>query len=160
MQAASLRLLIAGDGALRAALEAEIAQRALGDVVWLAGERRDVPEVMRALDVFALPSQAEGISNTILEAMASGLPVVATRVGGNAELVQEGRTGTLVAAQDPAALGAALLAYGSDAGLRVAHGAAGQARVAAEFSLDGMVARYAGVYEQALAAAGVPVGGR
>ena len=62
--------------------------------------------------------------------------------------------------RDPAALGAALLAYGSDAGLRVAHGAAGQARVAAEFSLDGMVARYAGVYEQALAAAGVPVGGR
>ena len=159
-RAAQLRLLIAGDGALRAAVEAEIAQLALGDVVWLAGERRDVPDVMRAFDVFALPSQAEGISNTILEAMASGLPVAATRVGGNAELVQEGVSGTLVPAQDPAALGAALLAYGSDADLRAAHGAAGRARVAAEFSLDGMVARYAGVYEQALAAAGVPPGGR
>ena len=71
-----LRLLLAGDGPLRATLEAEIRSSGLEDAVWLAGERADVPAVMRALDVFALPSRAEGISNTVLEAMASGLPVV------------------------------------------------------------------------------------
>ena len=60
------------------------------------GERADVPDLMRAFDLFVLPSVGEGMSNTILEAMASGLPVVATRVGGNPELIEEDVTGTLV----------------------------------------------------------------
>ncbi len=148
--AAALRLVLAGDGPLRGALEAEIRRAGVGDVVWLAGERSDVPELMRALDVFVLPSQAEGISNTILEAMASGLPVVATAVGGNAELVVPGETGVLVPAADPAALADALRLQAEDAAMRHACGAAGRRRVEAGFSLDGMVERYAALYRKLL----------
>ncbi len=146
----SLRLLLAGDGPLRAELAAEIRAAGLDEVVWLAGERADVPEVMRALDVFALPSRAEGISNTILEAMASGLPVVATAVGGNAELVVPGGTGALVAAEDPRGMAEALLCYASDAALRQEQGLAARRRVEAEFSIERMVGRYAELYESLL----------
>ena len=147
---AQLRLLIAGDGPQRAEVEAEIAAAGIGDITWLAGERSDVPEVMRALDIFVLPSRAEGISNTILEAMASGLPVAATDVGGNAELVAAGETGALVPAQDPQAMAQALLRYTADAALRQSHGAAGRERVERNFSIDNMVARYTRLYEQLL----------
>ena len=145
-----LRLLIAGDGPQRAEVEAEIAATGIGDITWLAGERNDVPEVMRALDVFALPSRAEGISNTILEAMASGLPVVATEVGGNAELVAAGETGLLVPAEDPQRMAEALLRYTADAALRQNHGAAGRQRVERNFSIDNMVMRYTQLYESLL----------
>ncbi|MDY0045850.1 MAG: TIGR03088 family PEP-CTERM/XrtA system glycosyltransferase [Thauera propionica] len=145
-----LRLAIAGDGPLRPAVEEEIRRHRLSDAVWLAGERRDVPEVMRGFDVFALPSKAEGISNTILEAMSSGLPVVATAVGGNAELVSESKTGALVPAEDPAAMADALLCYASDAALRHRHGQAGRLKVEQSFSLAGMVARYTDLYERLL----------
>jgi sugar transferase (PEP-CTERM/EpsH1 system associated) len=147
---ARLRLVIAGDGPQRAEVEAEIAATGIGDITWLAGARSDVPELMRALDIFALPSRAEGISNTILEAMASGLPVVATDVGGNAELVAAGETGALVPAQNPDAMAHALLRYTSDAALRQNHGAAGRKRVEQNFSIDNMVARYTNLYEQSL----------
>lgn len=147
---AKLRLAIAGDGPLRPAVEEEIRRHRLSDAVWLAGERRDVPDVMRGFDVFALPSKAEGISNTILEAMSSGLPVVATAVGGNAELVSESKTGALVPAEDPAAMADALLCYASDAALRQEHGLAARRRVEAEFSIERMVTRYAELYESLL----------
>lgn len=147
---AKLRLAIAGDGPLRPAVEEEIRRHRLSDAVWLAGERRDVPDVMRGFDVFALPSKAEGISNTILEAMSSGLPVVATAVGGNTELVSESKTGALVPAEDPAAMADALLCYASDAALRHRHGQAGRLKVEQSFSLAGMVARYTDLYERLL----------
>ena len=147
---AQLRLLIAGDGPQRAEVEAEIAASGIGDITWLAGARSDVPEIMRALDIFALPSQAEGISNTILEAMASGLPVVATEVGGNAELVAAGETGALVPAQDPHAMAQAFLRYTADAALRQSHGAAGRQRVERSFSIDNMVERYTRLYQSLL----------
>jgi glycosyltransferase involved in cell wall biosynthesis len=104
--------------------------------------------MLRGLDVFALPSRYEGISNTIIEAMASGLPVVATRVGGNAELVIEGETGMLVAAEDPNAMAAALHSYVASHERRRAHGAAGRARVEARFSLRNMVDGYLAVYDE------------
>lgn len=147
---ARLRLVIAGDGPQRAEVEAAIAATGIGDITWLAGERSDVPEIMRALDVFALPSRAEGISNTILEAMASGLPVVATEVGGNAELVAAGETGLLVPPEDPQRMAEALLRYTADAALRQDHGAAGRQRVERNFSIDNMVARYTQLYESLL----------
>ena len=142
------RLLIAGDGPLRAEVEAEILAHGLTESVWLAGERRDVPAGMRALDVFILPSRSEGISNTILEAMASALPVIATKVGGNGELVGHEHSGLLVEAADPQGMAVGLLRYAADVSLRRGHGAAGRARVEEEFSLDGMVARYQGMYER------------
>lgn len=85
---ARLRLVMVGEGPLRQEALEVLAAGDATHLAWLPGERSDVPEVMRALDCFVLPSLAEGISNTILEAMASGLPVLATRVGGNAELVE------------------------------------------------------------------------
>lgn len=152
MGSQSLRLLIVGDGPQRAEVEAEIRATGIGDLTWLAGERKDVPAVMRTLSIFALPSRAEGISNTILEAMASGLPVVATDVGGNPELVAAGETGLLVPAQDPEAMAHALLRYTADAALRHKHGEAGRVRVEQHFSIDNMVARYTRLYDSLLGA--------
>jgi glycosyltransferase involved in cell wall biosynthesis len=99
--------------------------------------------------VFALPSKAEGISNTILEAMATGLPMAVTRVGGNSELVVDNATGFLVPPDDPQALAAALAPYLEDPKLAQIHGANGRARAEAEFSLDRMVDRYLSVYDRA-----------
>lgn len=148
-----LRLAIAGDGPQRGDVEAAVRESGVGDKIWLAGERADVADVMRSFDLFVLPSRAEGISNTILEAMASALPVVATDVGGNAELVAAGETGLLVPAADDAAMADAISRYALDPGLRRLHGDAGRQRAMSEFSLDGMVERYRALYETLLAAA-------
>ncbi len=146
-----LRLVLIGDGPLRAQAAAMLAAEDAGALAWLAGSRDDVPRLLRGLDVFVLPSLAEGISNTILEAMACGLPVVATRVGGNPELVIEGETGMLVPAADPAALAGALGNYLRDPSLARRHGRAGRERVEREFSLHAMVQRYLAVYDDVLA---------
>jgi sugar transferase (PEP-CTERM/EpsH1 system associated) len=153
---ARMRLVIVGDGPLRGPLQRAIEAAGLGDVAWLAGEQADVPAWLRAFDLFALPSRSEGISNTILEAMACGLPVVATRVGGNAELVDAPVTGVLVPAGDEAALADALLAALADPARARAQGAAGRLRVEQRFSLDAMVASYEAMYERLLARRGVP----
>jgi glycosyltransferase involved in cell wall biosynthesis len=145
-----LCLLIAGDGPLRAEVEDEVRACGLGARIWLAGEREDVPEVLRSLDFFVLPSISEGISNTVLEAMASALPVVATAVGGNSELVVDGETGVLVPPADPAALATALSTCAADAALRQRLGQAGRRRVEQGFSLDGMVERYTDLYQHLL----------
>jgi sugar transferase (PEP-CTERM/EpsH1 system associated) len=139
-------LAIVGEGPSRSALESEIRQRGLSDRVRLLGERRDVPTLLRALDVFVLPSRAEGMSNTILEAMATGLPVIATDVGGNPELVEPDVTGRLVPSGDPNALEAALRVYVSDSYLRSQQGKAGRERVLQHFSLDRMAQAHRGLY--------------
>ena len=113
--AARLRLIVAGDGPERPVLQAAARSFSLGDQVWFAGARDDVPDLLRAMDVFVLPSRNEGISNTILEAMASALPVIAARVGGNPELIADGETGVLYDPAAPTGLAAALEAYASDA---------------------------------------------
>ena len=105
---------------------------------------------MRGLDCFVLPSRAEGISNTILEAMACGLPVVATDVGGNGELVDAGHTGSLVRSGDAGALAQALSLLAQDPALARAHGRAGRERVLVRFSLQSMVASYQRVYDDVL----------
>ena len=144
-----LRLVMIGDGPLRAQVLQVLEQAGLAQFAWLPGERDDVAAIMRALDVFVLPSLAEGISNTILEAMATGLPVVATAVGGNPELV-DGRCGHIVPSADPAAMAQALLTYHSDAGLRARHGRAARARAKGSFSIAAMVQSYMDVYERKL----------
>jgi len=105
---------------------------------------------MRGLDCFVLPSLAEGISNTILEAMASGLPVIATRVGGNAELMEPDMTGRLVPAADSAALSREMLRYVAEPALARRHGRAGRNRAERRFSLDRMVDQYHDLYARAL----------
>lgn len=146
-----VRLVMAGSGPLRAEAQAWLDAAGLGELAWLPGERADVPDVMRGLDCFVLPSLAEGISNTILEAMASGLPVVATEVGGNAELVVSGQTGELVPAADVEALAAAMARVAADKGRAAAWGAAGRQRVEQQFSLMAMVDAYQALYDRLLA---------
>jgi sugar transferase (PEP-CTERM/EpsH1 system associated) len=147
---ARVRLVLAGDGPLRAEAAALLEGAGLAQLAWLPGARSDIADILRGLDIFVLPSKAEGISNTILEAMATSLPVVATDVGGNPELVVDGQTGRLVPKEDPAALAAALLDYLDRPELIAEHGAAGLARVREGFSLDGMVNRYMAVYDALL----------
>jgi glycosyltransferase involved in cell wall biosynthesis len=106
--------------------------------------------LLQCLDCFALPSLAEGVSNTILEAMACGLPIVATRVGANGELVAEGVTGRLVPAADSAALAREMLAYFDDPALAARHGHAARLRAEREFSLERMVDRYHRLYTSVL----------
>jgi sugar transferase (PEP-CTERM/EpsH1 system associated) len=148
--AGSLRLVMLGDGPLRADCLAQLHAAGLTDQVWLPGSRDDVPAVMQQLDVFVLPSLAEGVSNTILEAMATGLPVVATAVGGNAELVAHGETGVLVPPSAPATLAAALADYVRDGTRRRAHGMAARQRVERLFGLPEMMARYTELYDSVL----------
>ncbi|HOY00327.1 TIGR03088 family PEP-CTERM/XrtA system glycosyltransferase [Zoogloea sp.] len=145
--AALARLILVGEGPLRKVLEAEISRERVDGHVWLAGERGDVPNVMSGFDCFVLPSKAEGISNTILEAMAAGLPVVATAVGGSGELVENGVTGVLVPPQDADSLAGALQPYLIRRELAAEQGRAGRKRVETFFSIDGMVGQYAGLYQ-------------
>jgi sugar transferase (PEP-CTERM/EpsH1 system associated) len=148
------RLVLVGEGPLRAEAQAALAEGGAADLAWLPGERADVPDVMRGLNCFVLPSLAEGISNTILEAMACGLPVLATAVGGNPELVSAGRTGELVPADDVEAMAQALVRLASDSVRARAMGQAGRAEVERRFSLQAMVAAYLGLYDRMLSSDG------
>ena len=148
---ARLRLVLVGDGPLRAECEAILREGGAQALAWLPGERSDVADVMRGLDCFVLPSLAEGISNTILEAMASALPVIATRVGGNADLVLQDRSGCVVPAGDVQALADAVARLAADPAGAAAMGRLGRQEVARRFSLGAMVAAYEGVYNRLLA---------
>ena len=145
-----IRLMIVGDGPLREQVQACLEEGEVADLAWLTGARDDVAELLRCMDIFVLPSLAEGISNTLLESMACGLPTVATDVGGNKELVSKGNTGFLVQAADPTSMAEALLRYINDQTLRHEHGENGRKRVEQLFSLDGMVQRYLSLYDEAL----------
>jgi sugar transferase (PEP-CTERM/EpsH1 system associated) len=149
-----LRLVMVGEGPLRDAAAGVLQDAGLADYAWLPGNRNDVPAIMRGLDLFVLPSLAEGVSNTILEAMATGLPVVATAVGGNPELIEHGATGALVAPDDPAAMAAALGLYARDADRCRRHGAAALRAVERRFRMEVMVNSYTTVYDELLAATG------
>ncbi len=145
-----LRLVMIGDGPLRAEAMKVLNAAGLADSAWLPGERRDVPQIMHGLNAFALPSLAEGISNTVLEAMASGLPVIATAVGGNADLVQHGHTGYIVPPAYPAAMAQRLVELASDTQQSRAMGQAGRQRVLDCFSMQAMVTTYQAVYDDQL----------
>ncbi len=145
-----LRCIMVGDGPMRGALEVAIAEAGLGDVVWLTGDRDDVPALIGCMDLFLLPSLGEGISNTILEAMASGLPVIATDVGGNPELVAQGITGMLFPVGDANALADAILRLDAQPELRARMGKAARARARADFDWDKAVDAYVQVYDDLL----------
>jgi glycosyltransferase involved in cell wall biosynthesis len=147
---ARLRLLIVGDGPLYPVLIQMIEQFALQDIVWMAGDRKDVPELLQAMDIFVLPSLGEGISNTVLEAMASGLPVVATAVGGNIELVEEDFNGSLVPAGDHQALSNAMAALLKNARERARQGSNARQRVCQHFDWGCTVYAYLRLYDELL----------
>jgi L-malate glycosyltransferase len=144
-----VEFIMAGDGPLRAELEREAATLGIGDRVIFLGDRRDIAAVMASLDVAVLTSDSESLSNVILEAMASGLPVVAYGVGGNVELVNESR-GELVSAGDEAGFAAAVERLLTAPARRAELG--NQARKFAEenFSLDNVRARYEACYRELL----------
>jgi sugar transferase (PEP-CTERM/EpsH1 system associated) len=146
-----LRLVLIGDGPLRGRCASILDEGGAGELAWLPGEQQHIPELLRSMDIFVLPSISEGSSNTIIEAMASGLPVVATNVGGNPELVEVERTGMLVPSRDPEAMADAIRTYIPDSARRRAHGRAGWRLATAKFSLDTMIGRYMDLYEAALA---------
>ena len=145
-----VRLLIVGDGPLLAPLQSLIDELGLSEVALLPGASNQVPELMRAMDVFVLPSLNEGVSNTLLEAMASGLPVLASRVGGNPEMVPQGAGGQLFAAGDVGLLSQLLERYVDEPDLRRVHGLHARAWVEQRFSIQSMVRSYASFYDQSL----------
>lgn len=142
------RLWLIGDGPLRSESVGLLKDAGLLDQAWMPGDRDDIPDILRCLDIFVLPSKAEGISNTILEAMATGLPVLATRVGGNPELIVAGETGMLVEKENPEAMATVLAEWVADSDKRRRFGEAGLGRIRQGFSIDNMVARYQQVYDE------------
>lgn len=143
---ARLRLVIIGDGKERALIEAALAETSTKEITWMPGFRDDTPSLYRALNMFVLPSLREGISNTLLEAMASARPVIAARIGGNPEIVPEGEVGQLVEPGDADALAQAIENYVDNPSLAQRHGEAGRAHVLRSFSLDSMVKSYDDIY--------------
>jgi glycosyltransferase involved in cell wall biosynthesis len=152
----SFEAVIVGDGPDRPRLEEEIETLGLTGPVRLAGERRDVPELLAAADVFVLPSVSEGLPVSVLEAMAAGLPVVASRVGGVPEQVSDGQTGLLVEPGDPNALAAALARLIAEPSLRRRLGAAGRARAEQAFDLDPFRRAHVELYSRELARRRLP----
>ena len=143
-----LRLSIVGDGPLMGAVREQVASLGLQDVVWLPGARADVAALLHGFSLFALPSLAEGTPVSMLEAMACGLPVVASKVGGIPEVVTDGVEGSLVPVQDKEALARTLASYVRDPALRRQRGEAAHARVEAAFSMRAMLAEYGKLYDR------------
>jgi len=144
---ARLRLLIVGDGPARAECQALLNRAGAAQRAWLPGARADLAQLMRAMDLFVLPSLVEDRSNAILEAMASGLPVVATAVGVNTELVHPGFTGILVPPMSPELLASAIADYCRIPEMAVRHGARARSQVIARHSMPAMARDYLAVYD-------------
>ncbi|WP_394778178.1 TIGR03088 family PEP-CTERM/XrtA system glycosyltransferase [Undibacterium sp.] len=143
----TLRLQIVGDGPLMAQLQEQVQAAGLADHIWLAGARSDIAELMRGFSVFVLPSFAEGTPVTLLEAMSSGLPVIASAVGGIPDVVSEQHTGMLVQATDYEAIAAALADYYRQPQRMAAHGAAGRLLVEQRYSIAAMLQNYTKLYD-------------
>ncbi len=144
----SFQLRIAGDGPCRASLEQQAQRLGIQRHVHFLGQIHHVPELLAGARLFVLPSRTEGISLTLLEAMARGLPVVACRVGGNPEVVAEEQTGILVPAENPKELAQALFRLWTQPDLCATMGMAGRRRVEELFDVRRMVAEYEKLYHQ------------
>ncbi|MEJ6002475.1 TIGR03088 family PEP-CTERM/XrtA system glycosyltransferase [Paucibacter soli] len=142
-----LRLMIVGDGPLLEALRQQAQELGVTPACWFTGPRDDVARLMGTMDLFVLPSLNEGISNTLLEAMATGLPLLATAVGGNVELLEEGVVGTTFAPGDVEGLADMIENYAADPAMCRTQGKAARQRAETQFSLQAMVASYQRVYE-------------
>jgi len=143
-----MRLVIVGDGPLSGSLRALAATLGVDKQTWFPGALNKVPEVLCTFDIFVLPSLSEGISNTILEAMASGLPIIATAAGGNLELVQDGHSGRFFEPGNIASLTRLLADYSTNALLRHTHASTARRIAIERFSLIAMVENYQSIYEQ------------
>lgn len=145
-----IHLLIVGDGPLMEELKAYTSHLGLSESVTFAGTRLDVPKLLAIADIFALSSKSEGISVALIEAMLSNLPVVATSVGGNIEVVQDGKTGFLVPPEKPENLSEAIGILLKNQKLRKSMGEKGHLIATQNFSMEGMIVKYMDVYTSAL----------
>jgi len=143
-----LRLILVGDGPLWHEVLALVGELKIGDLAWMPGERTDIPEILRGLNCFVLPSISEGISNTILEAMASGLPVIATNVGGNPELIEDQKTGVLTNAKGIEEMASAITNLALSPNNAKQMGFNGKKLVSEKFSIDSMVRSYCQLYDR------------
>ena len=149
-----VHLVLAGEGPERAALTALAASLGIASRLHLLGHSNDVDRVLGAFDVFVLPSFSEGMSNTLLEAMAAGVPPVASDVGGNGEIVRDGVDGRLFPSDDEAALRACLAALCRDEAARARLATAARERVLSTFDIRQMIERYEQLYERVHARTG------
>lgn len=145
-----LRFVVAGDGELRGAVEARARDLGLGERFRLLGWRRDVPDLLAALDLFVLTSLFEGLPRAVLQAMVAGVPVVATAVGGTPEVVRDGETGLLVRPGDPVAAAAAIVRLAGEPETARRLAAAASKRIGEEFEIRGMVRTLDALYEDLL----------
>ena len=156
LRATPVRTQIVGAGPDRAAVEAEIERFGLSETVEVAGHRDDVAEILAGSQIFVLSSRSEASPMAVLEAMAAGLPVIASRVGGLSELVVENETGLLVAPGDPRALAAAIGSLVENPALRARLGSAARTRVEQCFNLDAFLAAHLDLYHAQLASRALP----
>lgn len=155
-----LQFQIVGDGPRRGALETLVRERDLESHVRFLGHREDVPSLLSRADVFVLPSRSEAFPNSVIEAMASGLPVVATATGGLLDLVDNGRTGILVAPGDARGLAGAVRRLLGDRPLAIRLGEQARREIARRYSFDTMVASFEDLYASALGARAFPAADR
>jgi glycosyltransferase involved in cell wall biosynthesis len=148
---ADMHMLVIGGGDLQAALVRQVEDRGLSNRVHFLGPRRDLGDLLAAIDLFVMPSLWEGLPLSLVLAMGAGLPVVATRVAGIPEVVDDGRTGLLVAPADVAALGSALASLVNDGAKRERMGRDSRASVLPRFNVDGYVQSTVGLYDRLLA---------
>jgi len=144
------RFVLVGDGKLRKDYERQVGELGLGRHFLFLGRRDDVPRVLACCDIAVLPSKAEGLPNAVLEYLAAGLPTVATRVGGNAEIIDDGKTGVLVPPEDSSALAKAILRLLRDPGFASSIGKNGREYVASEFSFQKMIENTDKLYTELL----------
>jgi glycosyltransferase involved in cell wall biosynthesis len=149
------RFVLVGDGPLAGELQRQARELGIEDKVRFLGPVADGARLLGSMDVFVLPSHIEGMSNGLIEAMAAGLPIVATDAGGNAEVVADGQTGFIVPPQNPFCLAEAILTLCKDPERARAMGAAGRVRARERFTADLMVRRLEDLYRGLLAARGV-----
>lgn len=150
----SVRFVLVGDGELRRSFEQQVAELGLERNFLFMGRRTDIPEILACCDVAVLPSRAEGLPNAVLEYMAAGLPTIASRVGGNAELVEDGVTGLLVPPEDSAALAEELLKLLRDPRWARQLGAQGHEFTKRHFSFERLVSEVDALYSELLQRAG------
>jgi glycosyltransferase involved in cell wall biosynthesis len=143
-----ISLALAGDGPLIGELRQVTIQLGLQGRVYFLGDISKVEQFLNSLDLFVLNSQSEGMSNTVLEAMACGLPVIATSVGSNSDLVSDGQTGILIPAGDSSALTRAISALAADGTLRLSMGTSGRIRIEKAFGIGRMVQAYSQLYDE------------
>ena len=150
-----VRFLVAGDGERRKSLEEPISRIGLEKHFLFLGRRSDVPRILSCCDLAVLPSHAEGLPNAVLKYLAAGLPTIASRVGGNVEIIQDGKTGLLVPPQDSSALAGAILQMPGDPALAAELGRNARAYVSAECNFQRIIEKTDRMYTELVHSQGV-----